>query len=522
MRDPTSRGPAIDLSEFERRLRGGEPSAGKPKVDPLSELARLMQGEQDRAPGAADPYESVLGESASREGASRENASWEGALGRGPATARAQRPPAPHPDADDDFAAELRGAFGHDTPDIAPQAGDYRGSAYREADYDPRSYQPSGSPPADYRDPAAYGEESYGPGGDYSAPPAAPHDATQAYPHGQPAYPHGDDYYAHPDDYSDAARYQPQEADAAWDDATQSYLDYGREEADARDYGDDYGDDGSAAAGAGRRWPKLRPWHAVAAVAAIGLVSIGWGFAHRGGNAGPHDVPTINAPEGPVKAPPDVEAQQGVEGQGASVLERKEAGAVKQVVTHEEQPLDPKTAPRAVPLGAGPVDAPNEAGPAGPRKVKTISVRPDGTVIENDAPPPAATGGADAVEPPAPAAPPKSAAKPAAQAKPKPAKTAAVEEDAVDAGAAPARDSGGGYAVQFGAAGSEAEARGLLTKVAKQYASSLGGRRPTFKPAKVDGKTVYRVRVAGMSKDAATAMCEKVKASGGNCFVAGN
>jgi len=46
--------------------------------------------------------------------------------------------------------------------------------------------------------------------------------------------------------------------------------------------------------------------------------------------------------------------------------------------------------------------------------------------------------------------------------------------------------------------------------------------KPTFKPAKVGDKTVYRVRVAGVSKDSANAICNKVKAAGGSCFVAGN
>jgi cell division septation protein DedD len=82
---------------------------------------------------------------------------------------------------------------------------------------------------------------------------------------------------------------------------------------------------------------------------------------------------------------------------------------------------------------------------------------------------------------------------------------------------APAPAATGGYAVQFGAAATEAEARTLVKTVSTKY-----GVKATYKPAQVGDRTVYRVRVAGVSKDSAAAICSKVKASGGNCFVASN
>ena len=55
MRETSVRGPAIDLGEFERRLRG----ARAPQVeDTLGELARLDHGENS---GATDPYGRILG-----------------------------------------------------------------------------------------------------------------------------------------------------------------------------------------------------------------------------------------------------------------------------------------------------------------------------------------------------------------------------------------------------------------------------------------------------------------------------
>ncbi|MGB6655675.1 MAG: SPOR domain-containing protein, partial [Methylovirgula sp.] len=40
--------------------------------------------------------------------------------------------------------------------------------------------------------------------------------------------------------------------------------------------------------------------------------------------------------------------------------------------------------------------------------------------------------------------------------------------------------------------------------------------------ASVANKSVYRVRVVGLSHAEATALCEKLQAKGGSCFVAKN
>jgi hypothetical protein len=460
MREATNRGAAIDLSEFERRMRG--PEAAKRAADPLSELARIMEGE-DAA--QADPFGSMF---------------------------TAPRPVHPEPVSprrtpkikEDIFSAELRGTMDH-APSVEPHAHD----PYTNYAYDPQ---------------------------------VAPHAPVP--PQGRPMEPAP----------------EPQ-----WSDDPNAYLDYGPEGEEAG-----YGAQPEQAEG-GRRWLNIRPWHAVAAAALIGAGGIGWSFAHRSGDAGSRDIAIIAAPQGPAKVLPSADAQPKDSDQGATVLDRHETAQVRKIVTHEEQAVDPTVLPKAVQLGDGPVNAPHEPAALArpePKKVKTVSVRPDGTVIEHDAPPPAV---AKAVAPPhAPAArdvalggTPKSAAKPAttpvakAPVKPKPAlkpapKVAAAEEPADAAGAAddaaapvadaPVKGSSGSFAVQFGAASSEAEARALVSMVADRYSGQLGGRKPSFKMATVGEKTVYRVRVAGMSKESATAVCGKVKASGGNCFVAGN
>ncbi|QGM99214.1 SPOR domain-containing protein [Methylocystis parvus] len=427
MRESSVRGPAIDLSEFERRMRGGEAPKAAPKADPLSELARLMQGEQPEA----DPFGELLPD---------------------PRAQRAVPPPTP------EWDAHLRGSY-----DAAPEV--------RHHDEPQRAHYAESD--------AAYQDQAY--------------DDSQRYADQQydPAY-HGG-------------------AEGGWGDDSQ-YLDYGAEE------------EPEAQRGGVRKF--LRPWHAVAAVAVVAVGSIAWGFMHRNGGSGSKEIAIINAPEGPVKVKPTAEAdQEAPNANGAAVLDRKDPTPVKQIVTHQEQAVDPTVAPKVVKLGNGPVDAPHEpALGAQPKKVKTVTVRPDGSRVEDAAPPAMAKNAAPADPALAKGATPKpdarTATTPAAKPKPAP-KVAAVEPPppAADAAApaSPAGSSTGGYAVQFGAANSEEEARTLLKTVSAKY-----GVKATFKPAKVGDKTVYRVRVAGVSKDSANAICNKVKAAGGNCFVAGN
>ena len=78
----------------------------------------------------------------------------------------------------------------------------------------------------------------------------------------------------------------------------------------------------------------------------------------------------------------------------------------------------------------------------------------------------------------------------------------------------------GEFAVQFGAAGSETEARDRMARLQRQYASALSGKYPSVTKNEANGKEVYRIRVGGLSRDEATAMCLKIKDAGGSCFVA--
>ncbi len=139
-----------------------------------------------------------------------------------------------------------------------------------------------------------------------------------------------------------------------------------------------------------------------------------------------------------------------------------------------------------------------------------------------------------AAEPPAVAKPPAmTVAAPAAPvAKPKPvadtaslpavpAKAAASAESPAVAPAA-AHTASGSYVLQIGAYKSQAEAEQSWRAFQAKHAALMSGFSSDVKQVDLGDKgTWYRLRVGSFAdKDAATAICEKLKAEGGNCFLA--
>ncbi|TAL81293.1 MAG: SPOR domain-containing protein [Beijerinckiaceae bacterium] len=181
-----------------------------------------------------------------------------------------------------------------------------------------------------------------------------------------------------------------------------------------------------------------------------------------------------------------------------------------------------------------------------PRMVKTVAVRPDGTIIRDDGSvqnPPDSTGstqsasadaGQTATAASAPAQPAATGgeaapALPIAVAEPPAANHAApshsspvrvADRGSDDADDATASHASGAYAVQLTARATESEARHALQELARKYGSILGTRHLKFHRAKVNGKSVFRVRVSDLSRDSANKLCKKLQAKGGSCFVA--
>jgi len=119
---------------------------------------------------------------------------------------------------------------------------------------------------------------------------------------------------------------------------------------------------------------------------------------------------------------------------------------------------------------------------------------------------------------PAPAAPAEAAApaQPAATPASAPAPAPAPEETA----AAQPQPAAGGYYIQVASLPSEAEAEKSYKSIASKFGSVVGGRAYEVKRAEISGKgTYYRVRISAGSKADAAALCERYKAAGGSCLV---
>jgi SPOR domain len=205
-----------------------------------------------------------------------------------------------------------------------------------------------------------------------------------------------------------------------------------------------------------------------------------------------------------------------------------------------------------------------------PRRVRTVSIRPDGTVVTQDqgamaAPPRAEAPASPAQVPTTPATtagtaqgsqarmtPPQrprdststpSAPRAAAPATNGPEAVGAplqITSDAVRpkgesrlAGIPPAllreptetsaaATPSAGFSVQLGVRNTEREGRAMFEQLRQRYASDLSGLSPLLRQAEINGKPAYRVRVGPMSRDDAVSLCSRLKASGGQCFVANN
>ena len=117
----------------------------------------------------------------------------------------------------------------------------------------------------------------------------------------------------------------------------------------------------------------------------------------------------------------------------------------------------------------------------------------------------------------APAKPEKAAKKPKAGQVADATETTGAIAPPVDATAA---TTSGGWSVQLAAPKSEAEAQSTMTKLNSKYGAELNGSAIGVHKAEVNGETIYRLRVSGLTKADAAAMCARLKGEGGQCFIA--
>jgi hypothetical protein len=74
-------------------------------------------------------------------------------------------------------------------------------------------------------------------------------------------------------------------------------------------------------------------------------------------------------------------------------------------------------------------------------------------------------------------------------------------------------------AVQLGAPRSEAEAKRDLKRLSTKYGSALRGSTLGLRKVLVNGETVYRLHVVGLSRNEAASLCSRVKGDGGSCSI---
>ncbi|MGL5445725.1 MAG: SPOR domain-containing protein [Rhabdaerophilum sp.] len=79
--------------------------------------------------------------------------------------------------------------------------------------------------------------------------------------------------------------------------------------------------------------------------------------------------------------------------------------------------------------------------------------------------------------------------------------------------------SGGGFAIQLASRPNESDARSASTQLGQRFSGQIGGRSTTVVRGEANGNTVYRVRALGFSQADANSACDRIRASGGACFV---
>ena len=293
----------------------------------------------------------------------------------------------------------------------------------------------------------------------------------------------------------------------------------------------------------------------------LALLGTGFGLAAYLRNEGAviptGSAPLISADKAPVKVAPVDQGGTSSNQLAAAIYQPGKMDDPKEakIVNNEEKPVDVNTVPR--PPGAPLLGE--------PKKIRTVTIRPDGSIVEENATTaggsapniaatprpgatvapntaPTATAGLPVANPTSPAASgtaPQAATPPAAQgpvvrilpperpqtmaaapvnptpAPPAAEKPAAASSEKIEAGS-------GDYGVQFGAPASENEARTMIANLKKSSPKTFDGLSFVVQKADNNGRTVFRVRVIGLAREGAISLCEQMKSSGTQCFVAKN
>lgn len=286
---------------------------------------------------------------------------------------------------------------------------------------------------------------------------------------------------------------------------------------------------------------------AAAAVALVVGTAGAFGYRALFGSSGSAPPPVIKADTAPSKIVPA--AQRDAAG-GKAIQDRiGERSGNERVVSREEQPMELKPQPRVVfpsgAPGASGVAAATPASPTEPKKIRTVSIRPDQPMgMEQAAPPPAqaaappvrtasvaAAGDAVASAPPPVAVP----ARPAVPAHTNhgplslspnaaaPSATAPATRTASVPPRAAAAPAGSGAYVQVSSQRSEADAQASFRALQAKYPSVLGSDSVSVRRADLGAKgTYYRAMIGPLAGADAVTLCGNLKAAGGSCIIQKN
>jgi hypothetical protein len=258
-----------------------------------------------------------------------------------------------------------------------------------------------------------------------------------------------------------------------------------------------------------------------------------WLAYSEGVARGRGETPVITADAGPARVAPQNAGGAAEPYKGFKIYEQP-APPDDDAAQAAAQPVAP-SAKTALPPPPATKPALTEATPAAPAKVDPLAAPAKAAVVAAPVapakvaaavaapkPPPALKASQLPAQPAAPigpaTAPPRTlntASTPVAA----PATPKAVPVAAPVAASAPA--TGGTFVLQIGAYKSQADANTAWTTYKTKHASLLAGYSPDVKQADLGEKgTWFRLRIAGFpSKDVASALCDRLKADGGGCFL---
>lgn len=320
--------------------------------------------------------------------------------------------------------------------------------------------------------------------------------------------------------------------------------------ADAFDFGDGFDDD--VAAGYDDAEPEQKPRRGLLIAAIVGGVAVlgvagALAMSMMGSAQGGAPV-LVKSDHGPIKVRPANPGGAVVPNQDSKVYEtvantpKADRPRQEKLVTTAEEPIDladqlplnadedilmpadePKSEDRIEQVAEEP-EANDETIAVAPRKVRTVVVRPDGSLAPaEEAPQP------EAVQTPAndPAGNAAAAPQPKAEETTEPAGPAVagtlpadVEANQTTASIEPQPPVAGGWTMQIASEGSEEAAQATYKRLLARYPKVLDGKGVSIVKADIEGKgTRWRVRVPAESRGDAAGMCSSLKSAGGSCFV---